>query len=324
MNPAENGREKINSPLASFILIAYNQEMFIREALEGAFSQTYSPLEIILSDDASSDRTFEIMEEMVAEYSGPHQVKLNCNQKNLGLAHHVNYVSQLATGEILVLAAGDDISMPDRVKYSVDILDSNSDLNCVSFDSIKFTNSCDLASVDSAVVVDDVFTETDVYDLDNLIRNSFLHTNGATRAVRKCVFDYFGPLGQNSPTEDSTSFLRCLLLGKGAQVRVPLVFYRVHGNNLFASDNKYKFDYDEIHEQYLRDINTAYVRNDIKKEKKERLIISLQKRLLANKLRNKFHATSQKKRFFLTNILPCSAFRTKQKLRYFQKIFLAS
>lgn len=42
--------------LISFVLIAYNQERFIREAVEGAFSQTYSPLEIILSDDASSDR----------------------------------------------------------------------------------------------------------------------------------------------------------------------------------------------------------------------------------------------------------------------------
>jgi glycosyltransferase involved in cell wall biosynthesis len=44
--------------------------------VEGAFSQTYSPLEIILSDDCSSDRTFEIMEEMAREYQGPHLVKV--------------------------------------------------------------------------------------------------------------------------------------------------------------------------------------------------------------------------------------------------------
>lgn len=54
-------------PLVTFALIAYDQERFIREAVEGAFSQTYSPLEIILSDDCSSDRTFEIIKDVAAE-----------------------------------------------------------------------------------------------------------------------------------------------------------------------------------------------------------------------------------------------------------------
>ena len=74
-----NSTEK---PLITFALFAYNQERFIREAVEGAFSQTYSPLEIILSDDCSPDRTFEIMKEMAAEYTGPHTIVLNRNEKN--------------------------------------------------------------------------------------------------------------------------------------------------------------------------------------------------------------------------------------------------
>lgn len=47
--------------LVTFMLIACNQERFIREAVEGAFGQTYTPLEVILSDDASADRNFEVM-----------------------------------------------------------------------------------------------------------------------------------------------------------------------------------------------------------------------------------------------------------------------
>ena len=42
-------------PLVTFALFAYNQEKYIREAVEGAFAQTYAPLEIILSDDCSTD-----------------------------------------------------------------------------------------------------------------------------------------------------------------------------------------------------------------------------------------------------------------------------
>ena len=68
-----------NKPLVTFIVISYNQEAFIRDGVEGAFSQTYSPLEIVLSDDCSRDRTFEIMQELAAAYRGPHRVILNRN-----------------------------------------------------------------------------------------------------------------------------------------------------------------------------------------------------------------------------------------------------
>ena len=73
-------------PLVTFALFAYNQERFIREAVEGALSQDYSPLQIILSDDCSIDRTYEIMREMAAAYEGSHEIVLNRNEENLGLA----------------------------------------------------------------------------------------------------------------------------------------------------------------------------------------------------------------------------------------------
>ncbi len=52
-------------PLVSFIVLAYKQKQFIREAVQSALAQSYEPLEIILSDDASPDVTFEVMEDEV-------------------------------------------------------------------------------------------------------------------------------------------------------------------------------------------------------------------------------------------------------------------
>jgi hypothetical protein len=98
----------------TFALFSYNQERFIREAVAGAFAQTYTPLEIILSDDGSSDRTFEIMRELCAAYGGPHRVVLNRTECNLGTFQHVVTVGKLARGELVVVAAGDDISKPER------------------------------------------------------------------------------------------------------------------------------------------------------------------------------------------------------------------
>ena len=94
------------NPLVTFALFAYNQEQFIREAVEGAFAQTYVPLEIILSDDFSTDRTFQIMQEMASIYVGPHSVITNRNASNLHVGGHINVVNRLANGELVVAAAG--------------------------------------------------------------------------------------------------------------------------------------------------------------------------------------------------------------------------
>ena len=106
----------MDKPLLTFVVLAYNQERFIREAVEGALAQTYSPLEIILSDDCSPDQTFEIMQQMAAEYHGPHKIVLNRNETNQGIGGHVNRVMELTHGELIVMAAGDDISLPHRTQ----------------------------------------------------------------------------------------------------------------------------------------------------------------------------------------------------------------
>ena len=70
---------KEHKPLISFILITYNQEDFVRDALDGAFNQTYSPLEIIIADDGSKDNTVKVIEDAIANYKGPHKVILHHN-----------------------------------------------------------------------------------------------------------------------------------------------------------------------------------------------------------------------------------------------------
>jgi glycosyltransferase involved in cell wall biosynthesis len=102
-------------PLVTFALFAYNQEKYIREAVAGALAQTYEPLEIILSDDCSTDRTFEIMQDIAAAYKGKHTVIVRQTARNVGLFAHVVEVAQIASGGLIVLAAGDDISKAHRV-----------------------------------------------------------------------------------------------------------------------------------------------------------------------------------------------------------------
>ena len=58
----------MEKPLVSYVLTAYNIEIFIEESVKCAFEQDYENLEIILSDDCSSDHTFDIMKKMGGNY----------------------------------------------------------------------------------------------------------------------------------------------------------------------------------------------------------------------------------------------------------------
>jgi len=111
LSPANQGTKR---PLVTFAIVTYNQEKFVREAVKGALGQDYDPLEIILSDDCSSDGTFEIMRSMVSDYQGSKQIVVRKTEHNCGTLIHVAEIAGLARGELLVLAAGDDISKPQR------------------------------------------------------------------------------------------------------------------------------------------------------------------------------------------------------------------
>ena len=104
-----------DKPLITLAVFTYNQEQFVAEAFYAAIAQKYEPLEIIFSDDCSTDGTYEKLEDLVSSYKGNHKVSARKTSKNIGVFAHVVEVGKLAHGDLVVLAAGDDISKPDRV-----------------------------------------------------------------------------------------------------------------------------------------------------------------------------------------------------------------
>ena len=214
-------------PRLTLAVLFYNHEDFVEQAVQGALSQDYAPLEIVFSDDASSDKTFEILERLLREYDGPHQVILNRNEHNLGLAGNVNRVMELASGEIIMLAGGDDISMQDRAARSAEVLLAESDSLCVSFGTIRFDGGeVPSAEEPGQLAVLSRYAKTDY------LAKPFFHLNGASRAFRRQAFDLFGPISEDCPTEDSVMLLRCVLLGDVLATPETQVYYRVHENNL--------------------------------------------------------------------------------------------
>ena len=113
--------DKHNYPLVSYVVQTYNHAKFAEDAMASALSQDYPNLEIIISDDASSDGTFDILQHYLQKHPTDKKIVLNRNEKNMGVVPHLNHlVHHFAHGDIIILTGGDDISLPDRVSISVE------------------------------------------------------------------------------------------------------------------------------------------------------------------------------------------------------------
>lgn len=207
---------------ASIVLMTYNQEAFVAEAVNGALGQECEPIDILISDDASLDQTFEIARQVVANYRGPHRVRLNRNERNLGIAAHVNRCMELIDTEIVVAAAGDDISLPQRVSRILD--------------AFRATNALLVHSRVRAIGLDgeDVegpFTHDDALFLRSTSTVAAAHSMalyiGATGAWHREVFDRYGILRFPELYEDLIVGFRAALNARIAFVDEALVKYRI-------------------------------------------------------------------------------------------------
>jgi glycosyltransferase involved in cell wall biosynthesis len=253
--PALKHGERLERPLVTFMILGYRQEQFIREAIEGAFAQTYSPLEIILSDDCSPDRTFAIMQEMAAAYRGPHQLILNQPPHNLGLSAHLDNAVKLAQGEWLVIAAGDDISLPDRVENHLRLAKKHPQA-CSTFLAPIILG--DTRSNDSVPKI-----PKRVLRYPETLKSYGGGALGATHAVKRKGWQVFGDLGAGLTCEDWALAFRSSLIGEVVWDDCPGIRYRLHEQSItsqnFGARNYVRQVRVECNalEQFARDLSTA-------------------------------------------------------------------
>lgn len=251
------------TPLVSLVILTYNQENFISEAINGALSQTYENLEIIVSDDCSTDDTYETAKRTIENYAGDKKIFLYKNEKNMGLVPHVNKIfSQYVNGEYIALAGGDDISLPERIEKTVTLF-KNDSVYAVS-------GQCYVINEKGNVIGNSEQNGISYCEInDEYIKNLSFMTSGSGLAIKKSVLDKFGDLEPKTPTEDSTLRFRSLLLGKLAVSDHYFIKYRRHDNNL--TNHIYSLKTKYISKQYIVDLKKAYERNIIDNNQYRRL-----------------------------------------------------
>lgn len=260
-------------PLISYVITAYNSERFIEEAMECAFSQTYSPLEIVVSDDCSKDNTWELIKKKAAEYKGPHKIVINRNEPNMGISQHMSkaYID-LAQGEIIVAAHADDISMPDRVEKSYQFLSEHLDCNAVSF----ALNIMDKNGEISSTCKDFQDCDERYYGFCEGLKMG--NIPAPSRAFYKEVMTTFGWLNEDCPTEDELITFRAQLMGKkNAYLKDSMVYYRKHEGSSSNIVNFDKFPLSKIYKQLETDAEKAVRFGFITEEEKTKLLSDIAK-----------------------------------------------
>ena len=100
----------------SIVIVTYNFEKIILECLNGIEKQTYRNFEVIITDDASEDKTVEICEKWKEKVKDQIVVTIIKNKKNEGVTKNINKGIKLATKEWVKIVAGDDILREDALE----------------------------------------------------------------------------------------------------------------------------------------------------------------------------------------------------------------
>lgn len=130
-------------PLVSIIVITYNSSKYVLETLESAKAQTYQNIELIVSDDCSTDNTVEICREWIEKNKKRFlRTELITSEKNTGIPANCNRGVKAAQGEWVKLIAGDDILLYDCIENYIEYVNEKINRRVVFAKFLRFEESC--------------------------------------------------------------------------------------------------------------------------------------------------------------------------------------
>ncbi|MHC5183919.1 MAG: glycosyltransferase family 2 protein [Planctomycetota bacterium] len=111
--------------LVSVVMTSYNHEKFLPDAIDSVLNQTYEDFELIIIDDASSDRSQEIIGHF--QQKDP-RIRPIFHDRNMGISRTTNDGFMAAKGEYVAYVQSDDLWIPDKLEKQLTILEGNPDL----------------------------------------------------------------------------------------------------------------------------------------------------------------------------------------------------
>jgi Glycosyl transferase family 2 len=225
------------SKTVSVVLATHNGAKYIEQQIRSIAAQTLAPFELIVSDDASTDNTLQIIQDVLS--SCDFETRIVQNQKPLGFRDNFLQACLLARGDFIAFSDQDDVWHPDKLE------------KCSAYFDDKRVSLI----VHAAKLIDDDSNHIGMFRqgiTDTTIKPPLSYDPWGTFWGFSMVFrreiiemvdikdrfiDYIAP--SELIAHDRWVMLLGQMVGAIAEIKEPLVSYRQHGNNLFGSQRRY-------------------------------------------------------------------------------------
>jgi glycosyltransferase involved in cell wall biosynthesis len=216
------------SPKVSILMGVHNGEKYLSYAIESIIKQTFTDFELVVVDDASTDKTAKILDFYKNKDS---RLKIIKNEKNLGLTKSLNIGLYCCKGKYVVRHDDDDVSMEGRIEEQANFLDENpkiviagSHFRCIDGDG-RFISKVEMKPL-----------KMEAIKLFLAIDNPFVH--GGVIFRRSIVMSLGGYNDEYRTNQDIELWSRLLQNHEGANIDKCLVSLRIHGDSISSGNYK--------------------------------------------------------------------------------------
>ena len=222
---------KKDLPLVSVVMPNYNTpEPFLRAAIESVLGQTYTNIELIIVDDASTGNNVDIIQSYHDK-----RIVLVQNESNQHIAYSINRGFDLAKGQYIARMDSDDICLPKRIEKQVRFLQRRADIDvsCTQIEIFGDRKGVFATNIrDSEAMRIATFFNCPIANPSVMFRASFIHEN----ALR-----FKTDLAYRS-AEDYEFWSRCVSIGNIYEYPQALLKYRTHNKQVSFSASKMQIE----------------------------------------------------------------------------------
>jgi glycosyltransferase involved in cell wall biosynthesis len=216
------------------LLATCEGERFIEEQLGSILSQTYAPLRLIVRDDASQDKTPEILQSYAKRY--PDKILFFSSRERSGVKLNFSKLMELSSAPYIMFSDQDDVWMPHKVEKTLEHMR----LMEQQYGNHPFLVHTDLVVVDENLrdLHPSFWKYVRIKPIQDESLNRLLSQNvitGCTMMVNRLLLELAKPIPQETFMHDWWIALTAAAFGKIGVIQEPTIYYRQHGNNALGA-----------------------------------------------------------------------------------------
>jgi len=230
----------MSEPTITIIMGMYNEKKYVPEAIKSVLDQTYKCSELIIVDDASTDRSRKVVQSFEDG-----RIELLVNETNQGLTYSLNRALEHASGEYIARQDADDISDPARLERQLQFLERHEDVAVVGTGAHLIDGG--------GRIIDRRIPKCDPGFDDFLHKGHLIH--GSIMARKSVLEDVGGYNEFFRYGQDQELWLRLAKQHSIANIAQPLYKHRIHDEGVYFS----RKDESAMYGRLARDLATGTI-----------------------------------------------------------------